>query len=80
MLAVCFTRCDAIKRNCWMLNDTSVFSALPVYYTLLDVIPLRYHCPIHVCSITHYPICTHMFGSAQKQKDKYMLVVFECAS
>jgi hypothetical protein len=51
MLAVCFTRCDAISAIVGLLNDTSVVSAHAcILHTLLDVIPLdcntpRYRCP-----------------------------------
>jgi hypothetical protein len=48
MSAVCFTRCDVISAICWLLNDTFVVPSLHVHYTLLDVIPLRYHFPMHV--------------------------------
>jgi hypothetical protein len=68
MLAVCFTRCDAIKRNCWMLNDTSVVSAHAcTLHTLLDVIPLdtTAHACLHICYTPIAPFAHVWFGSTQ---------------
>jgi hypothetical protein len=71
MLAVCFTRCDAISAIvCWMLNDTSVLSAHAcTLHTLLDVIPRDSTAHARISAYPLFPIASlvHVcwFGSTQ---------------
>jgi hypothetical protein len=79
MSAVCFTRCDVISTICWLLNDTFVVPSLHVHYTLLDVIPLRYHYPMHVRIYPALHIALlHMFFIQRARDGKYKVDIRTC--
>jgi hypothetical protein len=90
MLAVCFTRCDAISAIVGLLNDTSVVPAHAcILHTLLDVIPLycntpRYRCPRLFCIpvTSHRTACSRLVwidtggSNALQLFDRAMLIFF----